>query len=216
MGRRTFRLFVIGVALLACSSLASADSVTISNCSGCFGGTYTLTVNPVGSSTTNFTVTLTIDARNVVGGQNGLNSNATHIGAVSFKVSNTVITFNLTSAPGGTGLWLTSQNGINNAGCANSGSGMICSMDPAPISAAIIGQSTSVYTWTWNITVPSGSIFAGLGGAHIGAQYDNPSGTLNGQIVSLTAPQIPEPGTLVLFGTGLFGVAAAVRRRMKR
>lgn len=197
-------LAVAAIAVLAAP--AAADTVTLSGCSSCFGSIYTLTVNPTTlGSTTDFTVTLTINTTGTSAGS------ATAISAVNFKISSSVSSFTLTSAPGGTGAWVTSQNGINNAGCAGSGAGFVCSQDTAPVTSAQLG---GVFTWTWDITIPSGSLFTpNLAGSHIGAKYNNSAGTLNGFITSETTP-IPEPGTLALFGTGLIALAGVIRRKL--
>lgn len=185
---------------------AAADTVTLSGCSSCFGSIYTLTVNPTTlGSTTDFTVTLTIDTTGTSAGP------ATAISAVSFKISSSVTSLTLTSAPGGAGAWVTSANNINNAGCSGNGAGFVCSEDNPSVTSAQLG---GVFTWTWDITIPSGSLFMpNLAGSHIGAKYNNSAGTLNGFITSETTP-IPEPGTLALFGTGLIALAGVIRRKL--
>ncbi|HET9401462.1 MAG TPA: PEP-CTERM sorting domain-containing protein [Candidatus Acidoferrales bacterium] len=40
------------------------------------------------------------------------------------------------------------------------------------------------------------------------------SGSFTADLVSTAAPSVPEPGTLVLFGSGLLGVAGALRRKL--
>lgn len=194
-------------ALAVFAAPAAADTVTLSGCSSCFGSVYTLTVNPTTlGSTTDFTVTLTIDTTGTSAGP------ATAISAVSFKISSSVTSLTLTSAPGGTGAWVTSANNINNAGCAGSGAGFVCSEDNPSVTSAQLG---GVFTWTWDITIPSGTLFVNLAGNHIGAKYNNSTGTLNGFITSDTgATPIPEPGTLALFGTGLIALAGVIRRKL--
>ena len=206
MKRLSLNAVLVVAAIAVLAAPAAADTVTLSGCSSCFGSVYTLTVNPTTlGSTTDFTVTLTIDTTAASAGP------ATAISSVNFKISNTVTSFTLTSAPGGTGAWVTSQNGINNAGCAGSGAGFVCSQDTAPVTSAQLG---GVFTWTWDITIPSGSLFTpNLAGSHIGAKYNNSAGTLNGFITSETTP-IPEPGTLALFGTGLIALAGVIRRKL--
>jgi hypothetical protein len=41
------------------------------------------------------------------------------------------------------------------------------------------------------------------------------SATLGSGDTNIDAPTVPEPGTLGLLGTGLIGVAGALRRKMK-
>lgn len=186
-------LLLGGLLIFGFSTLSlRADTVTLSNCSSCFGATFTLTVTQVSGST--YHAVLTIDT-------SGYTGPGTHISAVSFKATNDVAPpLTLTAAPGGASGWITTQNNTNNAGCASSGSGFVCSEDPAPVSLAPVG---GILTWEWDFTLASGStIFPGLIGGHIGTKFNNSSGTLNGNLVSETI--VPEPSTTLLLPPALF------------
>ena len=188
----------------------SADTIVIGGCSGCFGLTYTLTVDPGSGGTYKASL-------NISGTYEG-NPHAQYISAVNFKVASDVASPTLTGAPGGVAGWQTFESNINNAGCAGSGNGFVCSQDPATVSLAPLkaggGYVPINDTWSWTF-VPAGEIFPGLLGAHIGAKFNNAAGDLNGLIVSETYYPVPEPATLVLVGGALVFVGARLRRVRK-
>lgn len=190
-------LAVLAVAFLF-SGAAQADSVTLSGCSSCFGSTYTLTVTQTGPNT--YTVKLEIDTT-------GYTGDGTHISSVNFKVSGDIDSITLTSAPGGTAGWTTSNSPISNEGCSSTvDAGFGCSSDPAPVNLAPVG---GILTWTWEITTSNLQ-----DDWHIGAKYNNDTGTLNGNITSEEVI-IPEPATMLLFGAGLAAIGGAARRRFR-
>jgi hypothetical protein len=194
---------------------AAADTIVIGGCSGCFGLTYTLTVDPALGGT--YSASLNISG--TYAGDKG----ASYISAVNFKVASDVASPRLTGAPGGVADWRTLESNINNAGCAGSGNGFVCSQDPATVSLAPLFNSTGYVTindtWSWTFTPAGGETFPGLFGAHIGAKFNNAAGNLNGVIVSETYSEtfypVPEPATLVLVGGALVVVGGRLRRIRK-
>lgn len=230
--KRTLILSLIAlVALLALPSASKADTIitlsgTGASCGGsdCFGNVITLTIHPTGG--TSYVVTMTINTSG--------NTNAgSAIAGVNFKFGSGITSASLISAPPGT--WTTLvANGLNSNGCTTTnGSSFGCSIDSGFINASSLSaapivalSSGGTFTWQWNVT--AGGTVTG-NSVHIGALFGGMKSTgpkthpnisfqSTGIISASTAappppPQVPEPGTLALFGTGLLAVAGAVRRR---
>ena len=217
MVRKLWALAAVVAIVLACSSSAKADSIG-PNCGTCQGSIYTLTYDPTPVLTTAttqvFQVTLTIDTT-------GYNGGGTFIDSVAVKVAPDVFATNsaLVSAPGGVGQWNLIVGGINASGCAlNPNNGFECAKDTVSGTGGAAPVPAGVYTWIFNIEINMGTLFTGLDEASVKARYVDDNGNKVGDLVSenITLQPIPEPGTMALFGTGLIGLAGAVRRRMSK
>lgn len=203
--RRVFLvcLLVFTAALLVSpGAKAETITVTLNGCTSCQGSSFTLNVTPTGVPN-QYTVTLTIDTSGFSGP-----GSATQITSVEFKLAGGGTTAAvLTNAPGGVANWTTIGGPLSNGGCKGLNDTFVCS------NATVLGSAPlgGTLTWEWTVTLPGG---ATIGEIHIGAKYNNSTGTLNGNIVSESVV-IPEPGTMALFGLGLASIGGMIRRRRR-
>ncbi len=211
-----------------------ADTIVVFNntngCGGsnCFGNVVTLTIHPTSGNA--YQVTMTVDTTNNTNTGSG-------IGGVDFKFSDSgILTATLTSAPGGIAGWSGGvTNGLNSNGCTTTnGSSFGCATDSAFLLAGSSLASlpyTGTYTWTWDVTagafngatdqIHGGVLFGSLvttGGKHPTTSFQS-TGIISASGLGSTPPPpptnpAPEPGSLMLFGTGLMGLAGIVRKRL--
>lgn len=211
--KKPIMALAISVVVLTMAPAAKADSIG-PNCDSCNGGIYTLTYSgaPISSTSTTqtFQITLTIDTSGVA----GVLPSAAAIDAASIKVSSSASSASLFSVvPGSLSDWNVVPGGINAGGCSGSGSGFECADWIASGPGVSIGGTLQ---WTFDVTIPTGTLFTGLNEASIKARYVDSNGNKVGSLVSekITLQKVPEPGTMVLLGAGLLGLAALRRRHL--
>ena len=179
-------------------------------CGSCQGSIYTLTYELVSlnvASIDTYNIFLTINTGTYNGG--GL-----YIHEVAPKVASSTVLATLTSSPAGT--WTTTEGGLNANGCSGSGTGFFCT------AASGLGAAVSNITnsWSWTVSFATGTILDGDGEASLKVRYVNANnekvGALMSEDLSLTGDNgVPEPGTFVMMGAGLAGVALLSRRFRK-
>lgn len=223
--------FLVLVVALTVGVPAFAGTIGPS-CGTCSGAIYTLTYSYASQSPTQDVVLVTYTINTSGWTPTGNNAGAPyHIDNVAVKVSSSILGGVLVSAPGGVSNWTVVAGGLNANGCSGSGSGFDCA-GATSVAGAPVVPTGSPLVWVFKLTIPHGSLMLGSlpNCTHsTGAQTDcatikaryvdkdgNKVGSLVSEDISLTLtppPQVPEPGTMVMFGTGLFALAGVVRRR---
>lgn len=214
------RVAAFSVSTLALTAAgARANTIGPIGCANdsCQGATYTLT--DLGQVSDLFTgdglsdtwrIQLTIDPT-------GYNGSGVRIDDIAVKVSSDTDAASLVSAPGGVGVWTRVDGGLNANGCTGSGSGYECAAwkDASATGAFLNG---TLLTWIFDIDV-KGALLSGADLASIKVRFVDANGDKTGALVSepitLGDPMtpVPEPGTLLLLGSGFTGFLA--RRRVR-
>jgi hypothetical protein len=212
-------LSALFVASLLCTA-AAADPIGPSGCTNgtCQGAIYTLEYDPTPVATTatteTYRITFSIDTTGPLAA--GL-ATAVGIDTVAVKVANTVVDGSVVSGPA-PATWVGHGNsGLNANGCSNGGGGFFC----ADISAGAAPSLGGLLVWIFNIEVNNGTLKTAAGDASVKARYIDAAGDKIGDLVSepITLqgfPPIPEPGSAMLLGSGLLGLAFAGSRRRTR
>jgi hypothetical protein len=141
------------------------------------------------------------------------------VSSIAFKVD--AFTNNYQGTPTVTGPieglgWGVDPGGINASGCSGSGNGFYCASSNLLGATPFIGGTTDTWVFLLNVNdgVPNFTSGTGSFKAHFTDLFGNKVGSLLSEDVTFGTP-VPEPATLVLFGTGLAAAATAIRRRRK-
>ena len=151
----------------------------------------------------------------------GYTGTGSFLDQVALKVSSSLKSVSLFSAPGLTSDWVLLGGGINARGCSGSGSGFECANSASTLNA---GKGVPVpvgsnYQWTFDLKMANGALFTGIDEASVKGRFVNTLGVKVGGLVSenvtLTSP-VPEPENYAMLLAGLGVVGLIARRRLRR
>ena len=208
---------VAAIALLLTASLTRADVIgTPTNpCinDSCDGAQYSLTYSGFALPDSDplhetFEISLNVDTTNYTGGGSFLDN-------VAIKVSSTpnLVAASIVDAPGGNNDWTIGLNQtINASGCnANGGGGFICADGSANGGKGV--ALPGPYTFTFDVTVNTGTLFTDPLEASVKARYVDGDGNKIGALLSEPITlQVPEPESYAMLAVGLVFLSVVARR----
>jgi PEP-CTERM motif len=221
MKTKIFSLLTAVALVMALSSVAKADTVTTLYCTGgntCYtnaadaGSSYWQFTADMNASGGTFTFTLTVTAVNQ-GGKDGIDAGLNHFSGQLSWGDVTSVAYVSGFSNGWTDV--EANKGDNGGSCGGKAKGAFCgsSTNSTDISLGADGSVTFKVTGNyngtydpnadWNFQASADNLTSGSGNAFALSLTVGPDGTV-----------VPEPGSLMLFGTGLLGAAGFLRRKL--
>jgi hypothetical protein len=212
------KTLLAAVAIIICSTFAFGDTIGPSTgCadSVCLGASYTL--NVISYTGNQLKVDYIIDGTTFTNGTGSVITGHTDgIYSLALNFSVPVTGVSLLSAPGGIGDWNAQTGGQDSGGCNGNGTPFGCAQVTSLGFMPVVGALESgPYLWEFLLTTNG----APLGDEHVKADFYSYTGSFVNQI-SLDVPSgggggnVPEPRSLVMFGTGLLVAGGLLRRRL--
>jgi len=196
--KRLILITVLGAIGLLLASGARADTIGSVSLTACSGGNLGCPAATYSFDITKTSATLMIS---ITGAPGSTNDFITAVDLGFTSSSNTISGLNLTQTPSSG--WTSFSGSLSSGGTCGANSGGFVCASASPLNSLYIVQG-GVYTWKWTYNALP-SIFTDS--VHVGAEYGPNQGNYKGLIITEVVP-IPEPSSLLLFGTGLLALAA--------
>jgi hypothetical protein len=207
-------LFLLAFGFLSVGLPGTLHAGTIGpSCGSCFGSVYTLSDKTISLSALadTYQITLTVDTALTDSAQYYLNS----VAVKTTPNTSDILSISTVTLP--SGFIGKTIGGLDANGCKSGSAGFGCATYLSATSGLLTGSAT--YTFQYDESIVPGTLLTGTDAASIKALYLNVDGTHDGitseNITLSSETAVPEPGTWILFGTGLLLMGSGIVTRKK-